>query len=179
MSVNVGMADPVSTRLDTRFSFPDARATGWDETVRALQQAELFWLTTVRADGRPHVTPLVATWSDGALHFCTGVGEQKEVNLRANRQVILTTGRNDWDQGLDIVVEGEAECVEDRGRLEHAARAWTTKWDGRWKYAVIDGGFEDPDDPGHNKVLVFAVRPERVLAFGKGVFSHTTHRFAS
>ena len=42
-------------------------------------------LSTVRADGRPHVTPLVAVWLDGALYFCTGEGEQKERNIRRNR----------------------------------------------------------------------------------------------
>ena len=173
------MTDPVSSYLDTRFSNPGAKATGWDETLRALEQAELFWVTTVRSDGRPHTTPLVAVWSDGALHFSTGVGEQKEINLRNNRQVILMTGRNDWDQGLDIVVEGEAERVEDRDRLERAAGVWTAKWDGRWKYVVTDTGFEHDDDPDHNQILVFAVRPQRVLAFGKGGFTHTSHRFGS
>jgi general stress protein 26 len=173
------MADPVITHLDTRFSNPGAEAISWDETLRALERAELFWVTTVRSDGRPHTTPLVAVWSDGALHFSTGVGEQKEINLRNNRRVILMTGRNDWDQGLDIVVEGEAERVEDRERLERVAGVWTAKWDGRWKYVVTATGFEHSDDPEHNQILVFAVRPERVLAFGKGNFSHTTHRFAS
>jgi general stress protein 26 len=173
------MADPVSTQLDTRFSNPDAEATTWGETLQALDQAELFWVTTVRSDGRPHTTPLVAVWSDGALHFCTGVGEQKEINLRHNSRVNLTTGRNDWDEGIDVVVEGEAERVEDRDRLERAVAVWTTKWDGRWNYVVTDTGFEDPDDPDHNQILVFAVRPERVLAFGKGNFTHTSHRFGS
>jgi nitroimidazol reductase NimA-like FMN-containing flavoprotein (pyridoxamine 5'-phosphate oxidase superfamily) len=169
----------VISRLDPRFSDPGAVATSWDDTVAALEQAELFWLTTVRSDGRPHTTPLVGVWSDEALHFCTGVGEQKELNLRTNRQVTLTTGRNDWDQGLDIVVEGEAERVEDHDRLERLAAAWTTKWDGRWTYVATDAGFEHPADAHHNQVLVFAVRPTRVLAFGKGAFSHTSHRFSS
>jgi hypothetical protein len=50
-----------ATDLDTRFSDPDAVATGWDETRRVLETAELFWIATVRADGRPQVT-LVAVW---------------------------------------------------------------------------------------------------------------------
>lgn len=173
------MTASVSSHLDTRFSNPGAEATEWHETLKALEQAELFWVTTVRSDGRPHTTPLVAVWSDEALHFCTGVGEQKEINLRNNRRVILMTGRNDWDQGLDVVVEGEAERVQDRDRLERAALVWTAKWDGRWKYVVTDTGFEHPNDPEHHQILVFAVRPERVLAFGKGGFSHTSHRFSS
>ncbi|HVT63671.1 MAG TPA: pyridoxamine 5'-phosphate oxidase family protein [Mycobacteriales bacterium] len=172
------MADPVESRLDPRFSDSAADATSWDDTLRVLDQAELFWVTTVRPDGRPHVTPLVAVWSGGALYFCTGLGEQKEVNLRRNSRVILMTGRNDWDQGLDVVVEGEAERVTDRDRLEQVAEVWTEKWDGRWQYVVTDTGFEHSDDPDHNQVLVFAVHPDRVLAFGKGTFSHTSHRFS-
>jgi nitroimidazol reductase NimA-like FMN-containing flavoprotein (pyridoxamine 5'-phosphate oxidase superfamily) len=173
------MANPVSTRLDTRFSDQNAEATSWADTTEILRHAELFWVTTVRRDGRPHTTPLVAVWSEGALHFCTGVGEQKEINLRGNHQVSLLTGRNDWDQGHDVVVEGVAERVEGRERLERTAAAWTAKWDGRWRYVVTDAGFEHPEDSEHNQVLVFAVRPERVLVFGKGAFSHTSHRFSS
>jgi Pyridoxamine 5'-phosphate oxidase len=101
------MSMPV-TALDERFSDPKAVATGWDETRRALDEAELFWITTVRPDGRPHVTPLVAVWLDGALYFCTGDTEQKAVNLAANPHVILTTGCNRWDGGLDVVLEGDA-----------------------------------------------------------------------
>ena len=55
------MQQPV-TDLDTRFSDPNAIPTDWSETRRALESAELSWVTTVRADGRPHVTPLVAVW---------------------------------------------------------------------------------------------------------------------
>jgi pyridoxamine 5'-phosphate oxidase-like protein len=49
-----------STELDTRFSDPGARPTSWQETLEAIKQAEIFWISTVRSDGRPHVTPLVA-----------------------------------------------------------------------------------------------------------------------
>ena len=59
------MNTPVTT-LDQRYSEPAATATGWAETRQVLAAAELFWLTTVRADGRPHVTPLVAVWLDEA-----------------------------------------------------------------------------------------------------------------
>jgi general stress protein 26 len=165
---------PVTT-LDQRFSDPDAAATGWDETRRVLENAELFWITTVRADGRPHVSPLVAVWADGALHFCTGAAEQKAVNLRHNPHVILTTGCNSWEQGLDVVVEGDAVQVTNEGTLKRLAEAWATKWDGRWQFEVGGGGFQHRGDG--NVALVFAVAPAKVLAFGKGGFSHTRHTF--
>jgi nitroimidazol reductase NimA-like FMN-containing flavoprotein (pyridoxamine 5'-phosphate oxidase superfamily) len=99
------------TTIDTRFSDPEATATPWSETRRVLETAELFWITTVRADGRPHVTPLVAVWLDDAIHFSTGETEQKAMNLRVNRHVVLTTGCNTWTEGLDVVVEGDAVAV--------------------------------------------------------------------
>ncbi len=91
------------TALDPRFSEPGAIAAGWDETRRALEDAQLSWICTVRADGRPHLTPLVAVWLDGALYFSTGAGEQKVVNLRGNPHVLLLTGCHRWDEGLDVV----------------------------------------------------------------------------
>ena len=167
------MNTPV-TKLDPRFSAPDAHPTEWEETRRALEAAELFWITTVRADGRPHVTPLVAVWVEEALHFCTGATEQKAVNLRTNPHVILTTGCNRWEEGLDVVVEGDAEQVTDPGVLEQLARAWVTKWDGRWRYEVQGGVFRHERS---DEVLVFGVKPVKVLAFTKGNFAHTRHRF--
>ena len=104
------MRQPV-TELDARFSDRGAVATDWDETRRALEDAELFWIATVRADGRPHVTPLVAVWLDDAINFATGFNEQKAVNLRTNQNVILMTGCNEWERGFDVVVEGEAVQV--------------------------------------------------------------------
>lgn len=70
------MDDPV-TQLDERFSDPGTQPTTWAAAQEALEAAQLSWISTVRADGRPHVTPLVAVWLDGAAHFSTGATEQK------------------------------------------------------------------------------------------------------
>ncbi|HXT34036.1 MAG TPA: pyridoxamine 5'-phosphate oxidase family protein [Chloroflexota bacterium] len=167
------MNEPITT-IDPRFSDPGAVATGWDETRQVLETAELFWITTVRADGRPHVTPLVAVWLDGSIHFSTGAAEQKAANLRGNPHVILTTGCNRWDGGLDVVIEGEAVQLTDDAVLERLSAAWATKWDGRWRYEARGGAF-------HHEIggaaLVFSVAPTKILAFAKGNFSQTRHRF--
>src|SRR5215831_8479222 len=97
------------TALDSRYSAPDANATGWTETLQVIEDSELAWICTVRNDGRPHVTPLVAAWLDGALYFHTGAKEQKYANLRANPHVVIITGCSHWDRGVDVMVEGEAE----------------------------------------------------------------------
>jgi hypothetical protein len=88
--------------------------------------------------------------------------------------VILTTGCNTWERGLDVVVEGAAERVTDDALLRRLATAWAGKWDGRWRYEARDGAFHHPDG---GVALVFQVAPSKVLAFGKGEFSHTRYRF--
>jgi general stress protein 26 len=166
------MSEP-TTALDDRFSDPAAAPTSWADTMRMLETAELFWITTVRSDGRPHVSPLVAVWLDGAMHFSTGAAEQKAVNLRSNPHVTLITGCNQWNRGLDVVVEGEAVQVTDDRALQRLADLWRTKWDGRWQFEVRGGSFHHEA----GTALVFAVVPTKVLAFGKGPFTHTSHRF--
>jgi general stress protein 26 len=169
------MSTPV-TELDPRFSDPDSAASEWSETLRIIEDAQLFWISTVRADGRPHVTPLVAVWLEGALHFSTGGGEQKAMNLTANPHVALTTGCNGFQDGVDVVVEGYAARVTDQAKLRRLAQAWTAKWNGSWQFEAGDGVFRHP---GGGEALVYAVQPAKVLAFAKGDgrFCHTRHRF--
>ena len=158
--------------LDARFSAPNAAATPWDEVRALLERAELFWISTVRADGRPHVTPLPAVWHDNALHFCTGASEQKGVNLTRNANCALTTGTNAWKSGLDVVVEGRAERVSDDTQLEVLADMWSTKYDGDWQFDVRDGAFHHEA----GEALVFRVSPAKILAFAKGDFAQTRYR---
>jgi hypothetical protein len=42
------------------------------------------------------------------ISFTTGAEDQKFANLRGNPRVVLTTGCNSWDRGVDVMVEGEA-----------------------------------------------------------------------
>lgn len=156
--------DPRTTKLDSRFSDPSATAFAWSEAEKQLAAAELFWLTTVRPDGRPHVTPLIAVWSGDALHFCTGPDERKARNLAENQGVVLTTGTGRLDDGLDLVVEGTAERVTDEARLAELAAAYVEKYGPDWRFEVRDGGFVS--DGG--SAVVFAVAPHKVFGFAKG-----------
>src|SRR6185437_10088468 len=106
---------------------PGAVARPWADVVDVLSKSEMFWLSTVRSDGRPHVTPLPAIWLDGALHFCTGDHEQKSRNLVADPRCILTTGTNQLRSGLDVVVEGAAVRVTASTQLVRLAGLWKSK----------------------------------------------------
>jgi hypothetical protein len=149
--------------------------------VEILDQAEMFLLSTTRADGRPHVTPIPAIWLDHMLHFCTGPGEQKAKNLEFEPRCILTTGSQAFRSGMDVVVEGRAERVTDGRLLRRLAEQWLVKLD--WRFQVVEGGFRDPaqsdEDAGTEPMAhVFAVVPTKVLAFSKGEpYSQTRFRF--
>jgi general stress protein 26 len=172
------MTAPVTTTLDQRYSAPDAVATGWDETCQVLEAAQVYWISTVRADGRPHVTPCAAVWRDGILYFDTGVNQQKAINLRANPHVVLTTGCNQWDSGLDVVVHGEAVRITDDGTLRTLAEVWATRWNGGFQFVARDGCFLHAGNEDFPAVHVFSVTPTQVLVFGRGPQgSHTTHQF--
>jgi hypothetical protein len=159
------MSEPVTT-LDPRYSVPNPIATGWETTRHALENAQVFWLCTMRPDGRPHVTPVVAVWLDGAMHVLIGVGRQKAINLRSSPHVALMTGCNNWEEGLDVVVEGDAARVSDHDQLECLAQVWATKWDGRYQFVVRDGGFFRPD--AHDVFLVYSITPARIFVFTRG-----------
>jgi general stress protein 26 len=161
--------------LDARFSDDDAAATPWPTMAEALERAELYWLTTVRADGRPHVTPLIGVWHDAAMHFCTGPDEQKGRNLEGNQQVALTTGTNTWAAGLDVVVEGTAVRVTDHDTLHRLADAYEAKYGSVWHFDVGDGAFGH----GEHVAIVFRIEPSKVLAFAKEPHGQTTYRFGA
>lgn len=162
------------TEFDGRFSDPSARATPWPDARRVLRDAELYWLATVRSDGRPHVTPLIGVLHEDAVHFCTGLREQKARNLDHSRQVTLTTGNNAWAKGLDVVVEGAAVQVTDRPRLRRLADAYVDKYGEAWRFEVGDGVF----GAGEDAAAVFRIEPSAVFAFAKEPHGQTRYRFA-
>ena len=145
--------------------------------IEQLRATDTYWLSTVRSDGRPHVTPLIAVWHAEALWFATGPDERKARNLSENPSCVLTTGRSALIEGaLDLVLEGRAEQVTDDAELEPVAIAFADKYPtGPWDFVVRNGAFSDRGAGG--RVIVFRVRPMRGLGFRKGDrFSQTTWR---
>jgi nitroimidazol reductase NimA-like FMN-containing flavoprotein (pyridoxamine 5'-phosphate oxidase superfamily) len=162
----------MNAKIDRRFSDPSAEPTPWATTESALTAAELYWITTVREDGRPHVTPLIGLYHDGALHFCTGLREQKYRNLQSNANVAMTTGTNTWAQGLDVVVEGTITQLTDNDALQRVADAYVDKYGEVWRFTVGDGIFDD-DEGG--PAAVFRIDATKVIAFAKAPHAQTTY----
>jgi general stress protein 26 len=167
------MAEPIG-EIDARFSAPAAEATPWNHAEDVLSEAQIYWLSTVRADGRPHVTPIIAIWHDGAAYFCTGPAEQKAKNLEHNPRCVLTTGNNTMNEGLDVTVEGTAIAAVDDATLHLIAEAYAAKYGSDWAFTVRDGAFFGEG----GQAVVYQVRPATVFGFGKGSFAQTRWRFA-
>ena len=170
------------TELDQGFSSEDAAATDWVEGRRRLEDAQLYWLATVRPDNRPHVTPLISVSLDGALYFCTGATERKAKNLAENPHCILLTGTNTWDEVLDVVVEGDATIVTDDALLHRVADAYLAKYGEAWRFTVRDGAFFHGEgsvrEEQATRAPVYEIVPKTAFGFGRGAsFSQTRWRF--
>jgi hypothetical protein len=178
------MPRPEPTAEIHGYSSPDASPTPWSTGLSAVRRAEVFWISSVRPDGRPHVTPLIAVWHDDAIWFSTGAEERKARNLAENRHCVLTTGSNELAAGLDVTLEGPAERVDDVPTLAPVAAAFAAKYGtGVWDFRPVDGGFAlaSPVDGTltDHRALVFRVRPTRAMGFRHGEsFSQTTWDFA-
>ncbi|WP_112238755.1 pyridoxamine 5'-phosphate oxidase family protein [Kribbella monticola] len=155
-------ATPPQTTLGP-FSVPGADVTPWEDTELALRRIHKFQLCTVRRDGRPHVTPLLAIWAFGAMWFTTGAEEQKAKNLAANQHCVLTAGTETLT-GTDYVIEGTATLVTDQSTREAAADAFEesygwqiTRKEGTWHHlskAVRSGDAQ-----------LYRVQPTKAFAF--------------
>ncbi|MFI1465096.1 pyridoxamine 5'-phosphate oxidase family protein [Nocardia carnea] len=154
------------------FSSPDAQATPWASAAAVLGAAEVFWLSTVRPDGRPHVTPLLAAWTLGGMCFTTGGRERKALNLDSNPHCVLTTGTNALT-GVDVVIEGVASAVAEHSQRAQAVMDFERKYgthltapEGSWYQlgeAVLAGN-----------VKLYRIAPTVGFAFGKLPISSQT-----
>jgi PPOX class probable F420-dependent enzyme len=131
-------------------SKPDGMVS-WDEVRSRLNDARIYWVITVNADGSPQITPVWGTWLSGAVHFSCGDDTQKARNLRRDPRVAIHL---DSDQGV-VVVHGLARRVADpelEGRVTAALRT---------KY----GSAEIPDTAAELHGSYYEVTPTRVIAW--------------
>jgi len=167
--------------IDPRYGDASATPPPWPDVERQLTDAQLYWIVTVRADGRPHAVPLVGVWHAGAFAFCTGAEEQKHRNLEGDPRVAVATGSTGagaWDSGREVVVEGTAVRVRDHAALQELADAWSAKYGDDWRFAVRGEEFVELSRSGGGSggAHVYRVAPAKVLAFGGG-HGQTRYRF--
>ena len=77
------------------------------------------WLTTINADGSPHITGVGARWDDGAYWIVSGRTARKGRNLERDPRCAVSLST----KGYDVVVEGTAELVTDPDEVSAVGRA--------------------------------------------------------
>jgi PPOX class probable F420-dependent enzyme len=91
------------------------------------------WLTTINADGSPHVTGIGALWADGSFWFETGERTRKARNLARDPRCALSVATHDFD----LVVDGTADKITDQETVRDMAARWAAEG---WPARVDDTG---------------------------------------
>jgi hypothetical protein len=169
------IANEPEANLDAPYSSDGASPVSWAMVSSELAAAEVYWISTVRPDGRPHVTPIAGVWENGSLYVATGPEERKADNLAHNARVVVTTGCNAFRRGLDVVIEGDAVAVRGQSTLQQLASAFAAKYEGHFGFTVRDRRFAH-DDGG--SADVYQVSAAKAFAYGRGAtVSATRFRF--
>ena len=139
----------------------DAHPAPWDEARRRLELAETYWFATRHPDGRPHVRPVLAVWTDGALFLAASPDSQKAKNLVRDARCTLSTTHD----GLDLVGEGTATKMDGEADLQRIAAAYLTKYG--WQVSIRGGAFYADGAPtaGPPPYEVYEIRLSTVFAF--------------
>ena len=83
-------------------------------------QRHTVWLTTINADGSPHVMAVgVVRWG-GSWYFTSGPATRKSRNLARDSRCVLSVAT----EPFDLVIEGSAERVTEAGELASVAKAF-------------------------------------------------------
>src|SRR3954463_233864 len=79
-----------------------------------------FWLTTLNADGSPHVTSVGALWHRGSGWFQTGERTRKATNLARDPRATISVAT----KGFDVVVAGTVRRVTEPTTVAEIAALW-------------------------------------------------------
>ncbi|HEY4610094.1 MAG TPA: pyridoxamine 5'-phosphate oxidase family protein [Ilumatobacteraceae bacterium] len=79
-----------------------------------------FWLTTLNADGSPHVTSVGALWHAGSCWFQTGERTRKARNVARDPRCTISVAT----KGFDVMVAGEARRVTEPSTVAEIAALW-------------------------------------------------------
>lgn len=149
--------------------------TEWAAARERLADARLYWLTTQRLDGRPHVVPCWAVWVDDALYTTASSSSTRGRHVANNPTCVVSIS----SPGLDLVVEGSITKVSDEAGLGRAAAAYEAKYG--WPLTIRDGAFDAPyaaATAGPGPYELYQVKPSTVFGFPNDEpFTPTRWRF--
>lgn len=148
---------------------PDAGgALPWSWAEERFARSSAYWVGTVRPEGRPHSSPVWGVWFDGCFWFSCNQTSIKAKNIASNPSVVVTN-EDPWEQ---VVLEGRAERVLDRGDVVQYVEAERSKYAKRWNEQLYTVDFFVGG--------TYRVTPRTVFALDEKRFdsSPTTFRFS-
>lgn len=142
-----------------------SRTLEWEQVEAKLELAPVYWLSSTRPDGRPHVVPRDGVWLDGALWYGGGTTTIHNRNVAHDPRVAAHIG-----DGMEaVIVEGESRPARadsaTAARLSEAAYA---------KYPQY--GPAEPDAYMSGDAL--KLTPDKVLAWNELFTDATRFVFA-
>jgi PPOX class probable F420-dependent enzyme len=120
-------------------------------TEQRLRSEHNIWVTTVRSDGRPHLTPVWFAWHGGRVYICIDPNSVKARNLATNGRVALALE----DGSSPVIFEGVARRVDGADRPSGALAEFKRKYD--WTIEV-DGQYS----------LLIEITPHKTLKWSGG-----------
>jgi general stress protein 26 len=136
----------------------------WSTVDIWLQGYRSIWLSTTRADGRPHCVPVWYWWqaSEPNVYIATHRTSVKAKNLAHQSWVVLSAGNADDT----IIIEGHACLVTDEQDLRNVNENWQSKYVD--PYSGTKATVMDEDTP------VYRVEVQHIMAWLYGSINTRT-----
>lgn len=162
----LGGMDPVAELLELPEGYgTPKKKLAWDAVRGELEKAKQYWLTTVRADGRPHVVPLDGIWLDDVWFYGGSPAAVHHRTVLAQPKVVMHLP----DPWKVVIVEGEVRQV--RPGVEVAQRLADISNEKYAEYGMTN------DASTYEQVL--GLYPQRVIAWMSYPADATRFRFST
>jgi general stress protein 26 len=130
----------------------------WRWAKNLLSKTPIYFLGTVREDGRPHVMPIWGIWMDDRFYFGSGKKSVKARNIAKNPNCVVCGAEGD----AAVIVEGKAAKVRDKAILRKLAAVYLKKY---------------KMDPTTMNEPLFVIRPRVVFGQIEKTFVKTATRW--
>jgi len=158
------VTNPESDRPGMPGGYLEPKPLAWPWAEQRLVESRNYWIASVTPSGAPHARPVWGVWLDDRFYFSSGSRIRNNLEQRAPVSVNLESGDE------CVILEGQAEIVQDQGVATRVARAYNEKY--HWDLEAKPGEF-------------FEVRPRVVFGWlcdgsgrdGGALFSQTATRW--
>ena len=158
------MSEPIADRPNMPEGYLGDSLLPWSWAVDQLKHARSYWITTIAANGRPHVRPVWGCWRDDSVQFSTGA--RHAANMKRDPRVTVNLESADDC----VIVQGIGETTTD----EIARQGFVDEYSLKYNWPMT---LEFCDE-------LFVVRPHTVLGWiatdiapGQTLFATTATRW--